>query len=154
MSRRREAAKLRPRVAVVLGSLCFATACCAADDSSVAASAPGVATAPIAAKTILATHRVLLLVPPPAEMISELYDFYLIVSERAATGEISPRWAAYLYVTHFRDMARDRPQAVPRRSREELRRELEENVEFYYIRKRPEAEPAPFGAWVWQAAPQ
>lgn len=104
-------------------------------------------------RTVDETHGILLLQAAPDGLIEELYDYYLLVSERAVTGEISPSWAAYLYVNYFRDAMRDRPDGVPRRSREQVAASLEESVQFFYIRKRPEAGPSYFGAWVWQAAP-
>jgi hypothetical protein len=102
---------------------------------------------------IMTVHAVLLLPPPPEPLIGELFDYFEILSARAATGEIPPLWAAYLYVNYYRDLVRDRPDGVPRRSLEEVGRELDASIEFFYIRKRPEARPSPVGAWVWQAAP-
>jgi hypothetical protein len=104
-------------------------------------------------EAILTVHAVLLLPRPAEPLIGELFDYFEILSERAATGEIPPLWAAYLYVNYYRDLVRDRPDGTPRRSLEEVRRALDANVEFYYIRKRPEVSPSPIGAWVWQAAP-
>jgi hypothetical protein len=109
---------------------------------------PGVAHA-----TIRRTHALLLIDPAPEPLVPELFDFYLVLSERAATGEISPGWAAYFYVNYYRDLVRDRPTGQPRRSREEIATELQRQVDFFYVRKRPDAVPSPFGAWVWQALP-
>lgn len=108
----------------------------------------------VAQQSIDLVHNVLLLQPPPPATVDELYDVYLIVSERAATGEISPGWTAYIYVNYYRDMVRDRPDGKPRRSHDEVHAEVDRYVEFFYIRKRPEARPSPFGSWIWQVRPQ
>ncbi|GIW45679.1 MAG: hypothetical protein KatS3mg077_2961 [Candidatus Binatia bacterium] len=107
----------------------------------------------VAHETVRTVHEILLLAPPPPALVPELWDYYLILSERAATGEVSPGWAAYLYTNYFLDLLRDRPSGVPRRDREELRRVLQQSIEYYNIRKRPEARPAPFGHWVYQVMP-
>jgi hypothetical protein len=114
------------------------------------------ASSDVGRETILVTHRILLLQPPAAALVDELFDFYLIVSERAATGEISAAWAAYLYVNYWRDAERDGGGAAARArlSQSAQRAWLAEQVEFFYVRKRPESVPSPFGAWVWQAAPR
>lgn len=107
----------------------------------------------VAQLTIRHVHEVLLIPPAPPEVMGELYDYYLLISERAATGEISAWWAAYLYTNYFRDMLRDRPNGIPRRTREELRQHLQREMDYYFIRKRPEAHPSPFGAWIYEAIP-
>jgi hypothetical protein len=107
----------------------------------------------VAQQTIRHVHQVLLLDPAPPEIEAELYDYFLLISERAATGEISPWWAAYLYTSYYRDMLRDRPKGEPRRTREELRAHLQAEVDYYFIRKRPDAAPSPFGAWIYEAIP-
>lgn len=104
-------------------------------------------------EAILTVHAVLLLTPPKDAMIAELYDFFVLVSDRAATGEISAGWAAYIYTNYYRDLLRDRPSGSPRLDSAGQRKVLADAVEFFYIRKRPEAQPQPYGAWVWQAAP-
>lgn len=104
-------------------------------------------------EAIMTVHTVLILPLPAEPLIGELFDYFEILSRRAATGEISPHWAAYLYCNYYLDLVRDRPAGLPRRSLEEVSQSLDADVEFYYIRKRPEARPSPIGAWVWQAAP-
>ena len=107
----------------------------------------------VASETILFTQDMLLLARPPDGLIDELFDFYLVLSERAATGEVPAAWAAYLYVNYWRDAVRDRPDGIPRRGPDEIHEILEQQIEFFSIRRRPGAAPSPFGAWVWQAAP-
>lgn len=114
---------------------------------------PAAPTPSLAHVTIQHVHDVLLLEPAPAPLEGELYTYYLLISERAATGEIPPWWAAYLYTSYFRDMLRDRPSGIPRRSREDLKSHLQAEIDYYYIRKRPGAQPAPFGAWIYEAIP-
>lgn len=104
-------------------------------------------------EAIVTVHAVLLLPPPSEALIPELHDYFEALSARAATGEIPPMWAAYLYINYYRDLVRDRPDGLPRRTLEEVRGDLDANVEFYSIRKRPDVPPSPIGAWVWQAAP-
>ena len=80
-----------------------------------------------------------LLMPPPADaLVPELYDLVTLVSSRVATGEISLNWVAYLYTAYHQDMVRQRPTGVPRRTLEEVRAELDRQVAFYAIRKRPD----------------
>lgn len=112
---------------------------------------PAISSEPAVA--IAQVHAVLELPPAPAALVPELHAFFVLVSERAATGEIPPRWAAYLYTNYYRDLARDRPDGLPRRGERELRADLEASIEFFYIRKRPDVQPAPFGVWIWQAMP-
>lgn len=107
----------------------------------------------VAHETIRAVHQILLLPVPPPQLVPELWDYYLLLSERAATGEVSPGWAAYLYTNYFLDFLQQRPNGVPRRSREEVRNHLQASIDYYNIRKRPEARPAPFGHWVYQVVP-
>ncbi len=107
----------------------------------------------VAHETIRTVHQVLLLAPPPQQLVPELWDFYLVLSERAATGEVSPGWAAYLYTNYFLDLVQQRPSGLPRRDRNEIRQHLQASIEYYNIRKRPEARPAPFGHWVYQVMP-
>jgi len=104
-------------------------------------------------EAIVTVHAVLLLPPPTDPMIDELFDYFELLSVRAATGEIDAHWAAYLYTNYYLDILRDRPEGVPRRSIDEMQQSIDADVEFYYIRKRPEARPSPIGAWVWQVAP-
>ncbi len=107
----------------------------------------------VAHETIRTVHQVLLLPSAPPQLIPELWDYYLLLSERAATGEVSPGWAAYLYTNYFLDFMQERPHGVPRRSREEVRNHLQASIQYYNIRKRPDARPAPFGHWVYQVIP-
>jgi len=81
----------------------------------------------------------MLLMPPPADaIVPELFDLVTALSSRVATGEVSLDWAAYIYTAYQRDMLRDRPDGVPRRSAEEVAAELRRYLEFFSIRKRPD----------------
>jgi hypothetical protein len=83
-------------------------------------------------------HRQLLMPAPADTLVPELFDLVTLVSTRVATGEISLSWVAYLYTTYQQDLLRERPNGVPRRSLDEIRAELERQVAFFAIRKRPE----------------
>jgi hypothetical protein len=104
-------------------------------------------------EAIAIAHAVLLLPRPSEALVPELFDCFEIISQRAATGEIAPHWAAHLYTNYYLDMVRDRPNGQPRRSPEEIRSRLDADIEFYYIRKRPEARPSPVGDWVFKVRP-
>ncbi len=94
-------------------------------------------------QVVLAMHRTLLLAPPPPPLVPELYDFLVVLSQRTATGDVPWGWATYLYTSYYRDMVRDRSHGIPRRSREEIRAELDRNTDFFFIRHRPGEAPAP-----------
>lgn len=85
-------------------------------------------------------HQRLLMPPPPEPVVPELFDYITLLSSRVATGEVTLNWAAYLYSGYARDLLRDRPEGVPRRSEAELRTLLDGEVAFFAIRKRPQAE--------------
>src|SRR5690349_9182193 len=57
-------------------------------------------------QAVAKVHRMLLLAPPPDQLVPELFDLITAVSARAATGEIDLDWAAYVYNSYERDMAR------------------------------------------------
>jgi hypothetical protein len=83
-------------------------------------------------------NRRLLMPAPPDAFVPELFDLVTLVSARVATGEISLNWVAYLYTTYQRDLAQQRPDGTPRRSRAEVEAEVDRLVRFYAIQKRPE----------------
>jgi hypothetical protein len=83
-------------------------------------------------------HGILLMPPPPAAMVPELFDFVTLLSYRVATGAVSLNWAAYLYSNHALDLLRNRPSGEPRLSRADLEAELQRDADFYAIRKRPD----------------
>ncbi|MBX3023494.1 hypothetical protein KF840_01150 [bacterium] len=85
-------------------------------------------------------HGLLLLSPPPDALVPELFDLITAVSSRVASGAIDFPWAAYVYNSYERDLARDRPLGVPRRSRSEVEREVARYVDFYALRKRPDVD--------------
>jgi hypothetical protein len=83
-------------------------------------------------------HRMLLLAPPSDAWVPELFDLITAVSGRVATGEIDLNWAAYVYDSYERDLARDRPTGVPRRNKDEIEASVVEYVRFYSLQKRPD----------------
>ncbi len=91
-------------------------------------------------QAVLRMHRMLLLNPPPDVLVPELFDLVTAVSRRVASGEIDYNWAAYVYNSYERDMVRDRPQGVPRRSVPEVEQEVARYVQFYALQKRPDVD--------------
>jgi len=90
-------------------------------------------------RAVLARVHAMLLMPPPSPgTVEELYDLATLLAYPVATGAISLGWASYLYTSHARDLARDRPDGTPRRTEEELRAELAGSVDFFALRKRPD----------------
>jgi hypothetical protein len=87
---------------------------------------------------LVQVHRALLLPPPPPAMVAELFDCAELLAYPLATGDVSLGWAGYLYTSHLRDLVRDRPTGEPRRSRDELRAELADDVDFFTLRRRPD----------------
>jgi hypothetical protein len=85
-------------------------------------------------------NRLLLMGPPPDAIVPEMFDVVTALSSRAATGEMSLNWSAYVYTTYQQDMLRDRPNGTPRRSSEQVEAEVQRLVDFYAIQKRPDAE--------------
>ena len=83
-------------------------------------------------------HGLLLMPPPPAPLVPELFDFITLLSYRVATGAVSLNWAAYLYSNHALDLLRHRPDGEPRLSRAELEAELQHDADFFALRKRPD----------------
>lgn len=97
-------------------------------------------------QAVAKVHRMLLLAPPQDPLVPELFDLITAVSARAATGEIDLDWAAYVYNSYERDMARDRPNGLPRRSKEEIDASVQEYVTFYTLQKRPDVKGIGVGA--------
>lgn len=89
--------------------------------------------------TLVQFNRMLLMPPPDDALVPELYDLVTLLSSRVATGEISLNWAAYVYTTYQRDLVRDRPTGVPRRSSDEVEQQLASYIEFFSLQKRPDA---------------
>lgn len=85
-------------------------------------------------------HRMLLLQPPNDLLVPELFDLITAVSPRVSTGEIDWPWAAYVYNSYERDLVRDRPQGVPRRTMPEVEAEVQRYVEFYALQQHPGAD--------------
>ena len=88
--------------------------------------------------TVARINRMLLLGPPQDAWVPELFDLVTAVSSRVATGEIDLDWAAYVYNSYERDMARDRPNGVPRRTKPEIEAAVVDYVHFYTLQKRPD----------------
>ena len=90
-------------------------------------------------RAVLARVHAMLLMPPPSPgSVEELYDLATLLAYPVATGAISLGWASYLYTSHARDLARDRPNGTPRRTPDELRTELAGSVDFFALQKRPD----------------
>jgi hypothetical protein len=84
-------------------------------------------------------NRYMLMPAPDDAMVPELFDLVTQLSSRVAIGEISLNWAAYIYTAYQRDMIQQRPNGTPRRSPEEVGVQLAHYIEFFNIRKRPDA---------------
>lgn len=91
-------------------------------------------------RVVAQTNRMLLMSPPPDAIVPEMFDVVTALSSRAATGEMSLNWSAYVYTTYQQDMLRDRPAGEPRRTPEQVEAEVQRLVDFYAIQKRPEVE--------------
>lgn len=89
-------------------------------------------------QTIARLHRQLLMKPPADAMVPELYDLVTLLSSRVATGEISLDWSAYIYTSHYRSAALSRADGGARLGLDELGQYVAEQVEFFYLRKRPD----------------
>lgn len=85
-------------------------------------------------------NRLLLMSPAPDAIVPEMFEVVTALSSRAATGEMSLDWSAYVYTTYQRDLLRDRPTGTPARSREQVEAEVQRLVEFYAIQKRPDVQ--------------
>jgi hypothetical protein len=91
-------------------------------------------------RAVVAGYHRLLLMPPPADaLVPELFELTHLVSRRVASGEISFAWVAHLYTTYHLDLVTQRPTGTPRRTSDEIQREIDRYVQFYSIRKRPDA---------------
>lgn len=91
-------------------------------------------------EAVVGVHRMLLLAPPPEAAVPELFELVTALSSRLATGEVGFAWGAYLYTGYVRDMVRDRPDGTPARSGAEVAAEVERQVAFFRIRKRPDVD--------------
>jgi hypothetical protein len=85
-------------------------------------------------------HRLLLMDPPPDELVPELFEVLKVLGERTARGDVSPSWSAYLYTDYLRRALAERPDAQPPRNPGEVTAALDEEIRFYSIRHRPDAE--------------
>jgi hypothetical protein len=93
-------------------------------------------------REILTAFNRQLLMPPPADaIVPELFDLVVLMAPHVESGDISMAWAGYLYTTYQRDLVRDRPTGVPRRSREQITGEVERSIEFYHLQARAGAAP-------------
>ena len=93
-------------------------------------------------QAVAKVNRLLLLQPAPDAWVPELFDLITAVSSRVATGEIDLDWAAYVYDSYERDLARDRPNGTPRRSMPEIEAAVAEYIRFYTLQKRPDGHGA------------
>lgn len=91
-------------------------------------------------QTIARLHRRLLMKPPQDALVPELYDLLTLLSSRVATGEISLDWSAYIYTSHYRSAVLSRANGGERLGFDELAEYVAEQVEFFYLRKRPDVD--------------
>jgi hypothetical protein len=82
-------------------------------------------------------NRQLLMPPPDAALVPELYDFVTVLAPRMESGVVSPAWGSYLYTTYQRDLRTERPDGKPRRSPPEIATVLDHWIAFYDIRPNP-----------------
>ena len=83
-------------------------------------------------------HRFLLMPAPPDGMVDELFELMTLITQRVASGDMSPSWGAYVYTGYVRDLMRDRPDGRPPRDTAAVRAALEQAEGFYAIRARPD----------------
>lgn len=84
-------------------------------------------------------HRSLYLDPPPEESIPELFDYLCALGERYA--ELPPSWGTYLYTQYYVDVLRGRDSGRRRQTPAEMRAQIAQEIEVYYIRVRPTPTP-------------
>src|SRR5262249_55095893 len=83
-------------------------------------------------REILAQINRYRLIPAPDDpRAPELFDLVPQPPSRAATGELSLNWPAYIYPAYQRDMIQQRPDGTPRRSPEEVGVQLAHYIEFF-----------------------
>ena len=93
--------------------------------------------------TVLADVSQQLLQPsPPDALVPELFDVLVSVAPRMESGAISPAWGSSVYTSYERDLRRERPGGMPRRSPAEVESAVQGYVEFYRLRVR-EGQRAP-----------
>ena len=82
-------------------------------------------------------NRQLLMPPPDAAFVPELFDFVAALAPRMESGTVSPAWGSWLYTTYQRDLRAERPDGRPRRPSAEVSAALERSIEFYHVRANP-----------------
>jgi hypothetical protein len=80
--------------------------------------------------------RQLAMAAPPDALVPELFDLLAAMAPRVEARAISPAWASYVYTSYQRDLVKDRPTGVPRRTEGEVARALDGYVEFFRLRAR------------------
>jgi len=93
-------------------------------------------------------HRTLLLAAPQDELVPELFDLLGALTPRVSSGQIGLNWAAYVYTSYQRDLARDRPSGMPRRTMPEVETAVAEYVRFFSLRKRPDESTIGLGSFI------
>ena len=87
--------------------------------------------------TLADVSRQLLIAPPPDVLVPELFDYLTAMALRMEDGVVSPAWGSYLYTTYGQDLARERPDGLPRRTRAEIDVSLDRSVAFFHLRAKP-----------------
>jgi hypothetical protein len=92
--------------------------------------------------TLAAVAKQLLTTPPADPLVPELFDYLTALALRMEDGVVSPAWGSYLYTTYGQDLARDRPDGRPRRTRTEIDASLDRSIAYFHLRANPEAAAA------------
>ena len=80
--------------------------------------------------------RQLAMDPPADAHVPEMFDLLAVMAPRVEARTISPAWASYVYTSYQRELVRERPGGMPRRSADEVTRALDGYVEFFRLRGR------------------
>jgi hypothetical protein len=78
----------------------------------------------------------LLMGPPPDPFVPELFDFLTAMAPRMQSGVVSPAWGSYLYTEYQRNLVRERPTGLPRRSAPEVQQSLDRSIQFFHLEAR------------------
>ena len=77
--------------------------------------------------------------PVDDALVPEMFDLLVALAPRMESGTVSPAWASYIYKTYERNLAKERPNGTPRRTRVEIDWALGELIAYY--RENPNATP-------------
>lgn len=87
-------------------------------------------------EVLAGVSRQLLMSPPADALVPEMFDVLTALAPRIEAGAVSPAWGSYIYTGYLKDMEKKRPGGVPRRSRIEIGRALDDAVAFFTLRAR------------------